>query len=247
MEDFKLVILTALGVGGATVFGGLIGFFVKGIPPRLSGLTLSFAGGIMLSAAIWGLMIPAIGEGGPFAITLSSSGILSGAVFIGVCQRLVPRLRFMAGDGFENGEADRVLCLVMAMAVHNFPEGVAAGVSLGSHDLGGALAVAGGIALQNIPEGMAVIPPMLSAGIKRRRALALALVTGATEVAGTFFGYRAVTLLEPALPFALSFAGGAMLFVIVDGMIPEASEAGKGSAYVFCLGFCAMLFMSLVL
>ena len=243
----RIAILTAIGVGGATVVGSLIGFFVRRIPRGFSELSLSFAGGIMLSAAVWGLMIPSTGDGSTLKTLTSALGVMSGAVFIGLCQRLVPKLRFVAGEGFENGEADRVIGLVFAMAVHNFPEGVAAGVSLGSGDLGGALAVAGGIALQNIPEGMAVIPPMLAAGISRKRAAILAFATGVTEVVGTVFGYRAVTLFSPLLPFSLAFAGGAMLFVIVHGMMPEAEETGRLPSYVFCLGFCLMLFVGSLL
>ena len=243
----RIALLTAVGVGGATIVGSAVGFLVRRVPKGFSDLALGFAGGVMLSASVWGLMIPSMGEGSLKETAVTALGVACGAVFIGLCQNLVPKLRFVAGEGFENGEADRVLGLVLAMAVHNFPEGVAAGVSLGSGDLGGALAVAGGIALQNIPEGMAVIPPMLAAGISRKRVVALALATGASEVAGTVFGYRAVMTFAPILPFSLAFAGGAMLFVIADGTSPNNEGEGKKETYAFCLGFCIMLFAGCLL
>ena len=243
----RIAILTALGVGGATVVGSAVGFLVRRVPKGFSELALAFAGGVMLSASVWGLMIPSMGGGSIKETAITALGVACGAVFIGLCQGIVPKIRFVAGDGFENGEADRVLGVVLAMAIHNLPEGVAAGVSLGSGDLGGALAVAGGIALQNIPEGMAVIPPMLAAGISRKRAVALALATGATEVVGTILGYRAVMAFARVLPFSLAFAGGAMLFVIAGEMAPKNDSGGKKETYAFCLGFCIMLFAGCLL
>ena len=237
-----LVFLTALGVGGATIVGSIIGFAVKKLPLRLSELTLSLAAGIMLSASVWGLIIPSMGNRSTAETAISAFGVFCGAFFIGLCEKLVPHLRFVAGG--EGEELDGVLLLVTAMALHNLPEGIAAGVSLGSGNLSGALSVAGGIALQNIPEGMAVIPPMLMAGISRKRAFLLSLATGLSEVAGTFLGYHAVTIFSPLLPFTLAFAGGAMLYVISDEMIPRAKEQGRAATYVMLAGFCAMLFIS---
>ena len=243
----RLVFLTAVGVGGATMLGSIIGFLVKSVPKRISDLTIAFSAGIMLSAAVWGLIIPSMGSGGLSETVISVLGIMSGAVFVGVCQRFIPKLRFAAGEGFEDGEADSVLMLVFAMAIHNFPEGLAAGVSLGAGDLSGAVSVAGGIALQNIPEGMAVVPPMLAVGISRKRAFLLALVTGFAEVFGTFLGYRAVTFFSELLPVSLAFAGGAMIYVIADEMIPRTKEQGSIGTSVFAAGMCVMLLLNLFL
>lgn len=243
----ELVFLTAIGVGGATVFGSIIGFIVKRIPKRFSELTLSFAAGIMLAAAVWGLIIPAMGEGSLRETAVAVVGIILGAVFIGACERLVPKLHFVADGECDGEELDSVLLLVVAIALHNLPEGIAAGVSLGSGDISGALSVAGGIALQNIPEGMVVVPPMLAVGISRRRTFLLALLTGFTEVVGTFLGYQAVTFFSGLLPLALAFAGGAMMYVIADEMIPRASEEGKVATYVLLSGFCVMLIVNCLL
>ena len=242
----ELVLLTALGVGGATVLGSAIGFFVKRVPEKISDLILGFAAGIMLAAAVWGLIVPSMGEESPREVFVSILGLALGALFIGACERLMPSLRFIAGGEGNGAEKDGALMLVLAMAIHNLPEGLAAGVSLGSGDMAGALAVAGGIALQNLPEGMAVIPPMLAAGISRRRAFALALFTGLAEVVGTFLGYRAVTFFSWLLPVSLAFAGGAMLYVIVDEMVPRANNRGKYGAYLLVAGVCVMLALNLL-
>ena len=134
-----------------------------------------------------------------------------------------------------------MLLFVAAMAIHNFPEGLAAGVGFGTEDVPRALAIAGGIALQNLPEGMVLIAPMLQAGIPPRRTLALAVSTGAVEIVGTLLGYGTVSLSAAALPFLLAFAGGAMLYLICDDMIP----ACRGSKNLCALltGFCFMLAM----
>lgn len=135
------------------------------------------------------------------------------------------------------------MLFVAAIAIHNLPEGIAAGVGFGSENVAEALTIAGAIALQNIPEGMVIISPMLSAGVGKGRAFLLALITGLIEVAGTFIGYFAVTAASAFLPLALAFAGGAMLYVISDEMIPETHAHGseRGATYALIIGFCVML------
>ena len=141
------------------------------------------------------------------------------------------------------------LLFVMAIAIHNLPEGIAAGVGFGSDNTAQALMIAGGIALQNIPEGMVIIAPMLSAGISRRRTFLIASATGAVEVVGTLLGYFAVSISAAILPFALAFAGGTMLYVISDEMIPDTHAHGseRGATYALLIGFCLMLAMDVLL
>ena len=136
-----------------------------------------------------------------------------------------------------------------AIAIHNFPEGIAAGVSFGTEDLSQALFIAGGIALQNIPEGMVIIAPMLSAGISPGRTFLCALVTGLIEVVGTLLGYYAVTVASVILPFALAHAGGTMLYVISDEMIPQTHTGGSeaSATYALLAGFSFMLVFSEIL
>jgi ZIP family zinc transporter len=147
-----------------------------------------------------------------------------------------------------NANLSKVLLFVTAIAIHNLPEGIAAGVSFGSDNTNEALIIAGGIALQNIPEGMVIIAPMLSAGISPRRTFLCALATGLIEVAGTLIGYFAVTVASAILPFALAFAGGTMLYVISDEMIPETHhEDSSAATYALLVGFCVMLISDVLL
>ena len=137
----------------------------------------------------------------------------------------------------------------MAIAIHNLPEGIAAGVGFGSGDVNQALIIAGGIALQNIPEGMVIIAPMLSAGVKPGKTFVCAMITGLVEVVGTLIGYFAVSIASAILPFALAFAGGTMLYVISDEMIPETHAHGHemGATYSLLVGFCVMLISDVLL
>ena len=242
----ELVLLTALGVGGATVIGALIGFLFKNISHKFSDIVLSFAAGVMLAAAVIGLIIPSLDYGGKYAILITLAGIFAGAVSLNLIDKFVPHLHKLAGADIEphkSSEVSRVMLFVMAIAIHNFPEGIAAGVGFGAGDATGALLIAGGIALQNIPEGMVIIGPMLSLGIKPRRTLFLAVMTGLVEVVGTLIGYFTVSLASAILPFALAFAGGTMLYVISDEMIPETHAHGseRGATYALLVGFCLML------
>ena len=250
----QLVLLTALGVGGATVIGALIGFIFKNVSHKLSDIVLSFAAGVMLAAAVVGLILPSLEYGGEkWGILITVVGIFAGAVCLNLIDRLVPHLHKPEPDGGEeahdNKNLNRVLLFVLAIAIHNLPEGIAAGVGFGAGDTAGALIIAGGIALQNIPEGMVIIGPMLSAGVKPRKTLLLAMGTGLVEVVGTLIGYFAVTVASAILPFALAFAGGTMLYVISDEMIPETHAHGhqRGATYALLFGFCLMLAVDFLL
>ena len=240
------VLLTALGVGGATVIGALLGFLFKNISHKFSDITLSFAAGVMLAAAVLGLIIPSIEYGGKFGIIITVAGIFAGALSLNLIDKIVPHLHRLAGvedEAHQNGNLSRVLLFVCAIAIHNLPEGIAAGVGFGSGDTSQAILIAGGIALQNIPEGMVIIGPMLAAGVNQRKTFLIASITGLVEVLGTFIGYFAVSVASAILPFALAFAGGTMLYVISDEMIPETHAHGcqRGATYALLIGFCVML------
>ncbi len=248
----KLVLLTALGVGGATVIGALIGFMFKKLSHKFSDIILSFAAGVMLAAAVLGLVLPSIEKGGKFGIIVTIVGIFAGAVCLNLIDKLVPHLHKLVGvdaEAHKSTNLGKVLLFVMAIAIHNLPEGLAAGVGFGSGDTAQALVIAGGIALQNIPEGMAIIGPMLAAGVTPKRTFISALFTGLVEVVGTFIGYLAVTVSTAVLPFALAFAGGTMLYVISDEMIPETHAHGseRGATYSLLVGFCVMLVTDVLL
>ena len=265
-----MVLLTALGVGGATVFGAAIGFIFKKASHRFSDIVLAFAAGVMLAAAVLGLIMPSVDYGFAMfapapeesaspvvakllALLMTIAGIFVGALCLNLVDRLVPHLHKMADVDQEshpnNRNAGKVLLFVMAIAIHNLPEGIAAGVGFGSGNTAEALLIAGGIALQNIPEGMVIIGPMLAAGIKPGKTFAIALGTGLVEVIGTLIGYFAVSISAAILPFALAFAGGTMLYIISDEMIPETHAHGceRGATYALLVGFCVMLISDILL
>ena len=242
----EMVLLTALGVGGATIFGALIGFAFKRLSHEFSDIVLSFAAGVMMSAAVLGLILPSIEYGGTYGLLITIPGIFAGALCLNLIDKLVPHLHKIAGPDIEqhnNHNLGKVLLFVTAIAIHNLPEGIAAGVGFGSGNVSQALMIAGGIALQNIPEGMVIIGPMLAAGVSPKRTFVLAMMTGLVEVLGTLIGYGAVTVASAILPFALAFAGGTMLYVISDEMIPETHAHGceRGATYALLVGFCVML------
>ncbi|MBE7010494.1 MAG: ZIP family metal transporter [Ruminococcaceae bacterium] len=248
----KLVLLTALGVGGATAVGAVIGFLFKNLSHKFSDIILSFAAGVMMAAAVLGLILPSLEYGGKLSVFVTVVGIFVGALTLNILDKLVPHMHKLVGidsEAHNNASLNKILLFVMAVAIHNLPEGIAAGVGFGSGDASRALLIAGGIALQNIPEGMVIIAPMLSVGISKGRTLVCALLTGLIEVVGTFIGYFAVSVSAFILPFALAFAGGTMLYVVSDEMIPETHAHGseRAATYTFLIGFCIMLISDVLL
>lgn len=248
----ELVLLTALGVGGATVIGSLMGFVFKNISHKFSDIVLSFAAGVMLAAAVLGLVLPSLEYGGEYGLVITIAGIFAGALCLNLIDKLVPHLHKLVGADIEshnNANLSKVLLFVTAIAIHNLPEGIAAGVGFGSGDTSQALIIAGGIALQNIPEGMVIIGPMLAAGVTPKKTFICAMITGLVEVVGTLVGYFAVSIASAILPFALAFAGGTMLYVISDEMIPETHAHGseRGATYSLLVGFCIMLITDVLL
>ena len=256
-DAFQMVLLTAIGVGGATAVGALLGFLFKDLTHRFSDLVLSFAAGVMLAAAVFGLVEPSFSYGNEkfglgIGLAVSIAGIFAGALCLNLTDKIVPHLHRLAGSEIEphkNGQLSKIMLFVMAIAIHNLPEGIAAGVGFGSENTAKALVIAGGIALQNIPEGMVIIGPMLASGVSKKRTLLIALLTGFVEVVGTLIGYFAVSISSVILPFALAFAGGTMLYIISDEMIPETHAHGseRGATYSLLVGFCLMLVFDFLL
>lgn len=244
-----LVLLTAFAVGGATILGAVVGFFVRDLSAKLCNLTLGFATGIMLSATFAGLILPAMEYGGILAPITVPVCVLAGAVGMDLLNRLTPKICALGGIPQGEGESAerfrRVILLVVAMAIHNLPEGIASGVGFGTGNIAGALTVAGGIALQNLPEGAVVIASMRSVGIDRRRALVCDIFTGVIEIIGTVIGYFIASVSSVVLPIALSLAGGSMLYVVCEEMIPEvrSESPSSGAVYALLFGFCLMLGM----
>ena len=237
----QLVLLTALGVGMATVIGALIGFAFRKQSHTFSDIVLSFAAGVMLAAAVIGLILPSVDYGGRYGIVITVLGVFTGALCLNLFDKVVPHLHRLVGPEDETHPAanlNKVLLFVTAIAIHNLPEGIAAGVGFGAGDTSQALLIAGGI-----------IAPMLAAGVSPRKTLVCAMLTGVVEVIGTLLGYFAVQLATAILPFALAFAGGTMLYVISDEMIPETHAHGhqRGATYALLAGFCLMLVSDVLL
>ena len=243
----QLALLTALGVGSSTIFGVLIGFFFQKVPHKFNDAILGFAAGIMMAAAILGLIVPSLDSGNVWITVL---GILCGAIFLNFADKLTPHLHSITGVGAEEephsdkqNQLNKVLLFVMAIAIHNLPEGIAAGVGFGSEDVSNAITVALGIALQNIPEGMIIVSPLIMAGVSKWRVFMIASLTGVVEIIGTIIGFGAVSVATAILPFALAFAGGTMIYVVSDEMIPETHHSGheRMATYSLLFGFITML------
>ncbi len=241
------ILLTAIGVGGATMIGAIIGFIFDNVSHKFSDIVLGFSAGIMLSAAVVGLIIPSLDYGNIFITIL---GIVCGAIALTLIDLFTPHIHNPKGIEVEKQLVDKkrlnkVLLFVLAIAIHNLPEGISVGVGFGTGDKSGALSIALGIALQNIPEGMVVIAPMVAVGVSKKKALLIALLTGFIEVLGTVIGYFAVSISTAILPFILAFAGGTMLYIITDEMIPETHSHGneRASSYAIIIGFCVMLIL----
>ncbi|MBE5936506.1 MAG: ZIP family metal transporter [Lachnospiraceae bacterium] len=243
----QLVIMTAIGVGGATLVGAIVGLFFKNVSHKLNDIILSFAAGIMLAAAVIGLIMPSVEIVGKSGIWITLGGILAGAIFLNTMDRVTPHLHKLTGVDIEehnnNRNLDGALLFMLAVAIHNLPEGMAAGVGFAGDDTGAALTVTVGIIIQNIPEGIVTVSPLIATGVKQSRAFLLAAITGMIEVVGTFLGYFLAGVSENILPFALAFAGGTMLYIISDEMIPETHSHGyeRIATYSLLIGFMVML------
>lgn len=249
----RMVLLTALGIGGSTIVGAIIGFFIKHVSNKVNDMIMGFAAGVMLAAAVNGLIAPAFELVEQEKLMIPVLGIFTGAFFLNAMNRVTPYLNKLLHikkeENLNNRKLSRALLFVLAVAIHNFPEGMAAGVSFGNEDITGAITVAIGIALQNVPEGIITIAPLVIAGVGSTRAFLIATLTGLIEVIGTLFGFFLATLSQALLPFLLAFAGGTMLYIISDEMIPETHRHGfeKSSTYSLLVGFTLMIMMNIII
>lgn len=242
------IVIAAIGVGGSTVIGSLLGFFIKGVSHRVNDSIMGLCAGVMLCASVLGLMEPAFSlTNGWTSLWLPCLGVLCGVLVLNAFDHLTPHLHSITGveqeEHHNNEHINHVLLFVFAIALHKFPEGLAAGVGFGG-DLGDDAAdVAIAISLQNVPEGMVIISPLLLAGVSHWRTLLITLAIGIIGVIGMLVGYFLGSLSEAVLPFMLALAGGAMLYVVSDEMIPESHAHGyqKSATYALLAGFVIML------
>ena len=250
----NLIWISAAGLCGATLLGSILGFIIKELPHKWNDTILGYCAGVMLAASTIGLILPAfesaayISFPSPYSYLLIVVSVMMGALFLNVLDFLTPHLHTITGLDPEqhksNQKLNRVLLFVMAIALHKLPEGIAAGVSMSPMQDGEVdWSVSFGIALQNIPEGMVIIAPLLLAGVSSIRTLLISLSIGLLEIVGVWLGYGLGTISAALLPMLLGFAGGAMLYVTSDEMIPETHAHGyqKQATYAMLLGFMTLL------
>ena len=236
--------ICAAGLCGATIVGSLIGFMIKELPHKWNDTVLGYCAGVMLAASTIGLIVPAFEMTGHWWFV--AIGVMVGALFLNLLDLVTPHLHHITGldeaEHHHNASLNHVLLFVMAIALHKLPEGMAAGVSM-SEGTDGSWSVTLGIALQNVPEGMVVIAPLLVAGVSHARTFLISTVIGLLEVIGVWLGFAMGTASQLMLPFMLGFAGGAMLYVTSDEMIPETHAHGyqKQATYALLLGFMTLV------
>lgn len=261
MNDTLKVVAGIFIPFAGTVLGAGTAFFMRGgLQPRLQKLLLGFAAGVMIAAAVWSLLIPAIemaeAGGGP-AWLPAVAGFLAGAGFLLALDSLVPHLHLNAErpEGRPSG-AGRSAMLVLAVTLHNIPEGMAVGVALAGMLAGGevitvagAFALAVGIAIQNFPEGAIISMPLVGAGLSRRKAFCYGLLSGIVEPVGAAVTILLTSIVTPVLPYVLAFAAGAMIYVVVEELIPEAQAGAHSNAGTVgaALGFALMMLLDVAL
>lgn len=244
-----LLLLVLLSVGGSTVLGVFGGLLVRRIPHRFNDAVLGFAAGVMLAASVLGLLAPAFAVAGATNLALAVAGAVTGAAFISVLDRIVPHLHRLAGLDAEehrnNRSIGKTLLFVSAIALHKIPEGLATGVSFGTGVTGDVLTVAGAISIQNIPEAVVIVAPLFAIGVTSRRVIGLSLAIAAISMVSVLLGALLVSVFASLLPFVLAAAGGAMLYVISDEMIPETHSHGFEKAATFALlaGFLLVMIL----
>jgi ZIP family zinc transporter len=247
-DTFSMGLLASLIAGAATGLGALPIFVKKDFSRRTLDLMLGFAAGVMLAASSFSLLVPALdasveAAGWTGVFTIVGTGFLLGAGFVHLTDKYIPHEHFQKGPEGPSSKLARVWLLVIAITIHNFPEGLAVGVSFGGNDVITGISVAIAIGLQNIPEGLAVAAPLVREGYSRKYAAVLALLTGLVEPIGGLIGVSVVTFALGLLPYGLAFAAGAMIFVVGDEMVPESHAGGNERLATWGLmaGFIVMM------
>ncbi|MBQ9338955.1 MAG: ZIP family metal transporter [Paludibacteraceae bacterium] len=258
--------MTTIAIGllipflGTVLGSGFVFLMKKGMPQRLQKALLGFASGVMVAASVWSLLIPAIEaetDQGAWAVMPAAAGFLLGIGFLLLIDELTPHLH--PGDSTPEGPRSRLsrtAMLALAVTIHNLPEGMAVGVVLAGATQGtaglsvsAAVAVSLGIAIQNVPEGAIISMPMRAEGNSRMRSFLIGSLSGIVEPIGGLLVILLAAWLTPVLPYLLAFAAGAMMYVVVEELIPEASQGSHSnlSTIGFALGFVLMMVLDVVL
>ncbi len=258
MTVFQQMLVCAGGLGLASLLGSSIGLVVRKIPHRWNDIFLGFCAGMMLTASLACLIMPAVEMAGRDGWWQPVTGVALGVLLVALLDRITPHLHHLTGlDGNPHAEEphsaatrsiNRVLLFVMAIAIHKFPEGLATGIVFDGENTGNAYTVAITIALQNIPEGMVVVTPLLMIGVSYLRVIGVSLAVALLEIAGVLAGYFIGDISAALLPAMTALAGGAMLYVISDEMIPETHSHGfqKSATYALVAGVMSMLYIQMM-
>lgn len=249
------MLICAVGLGLASLLGSTFGLVVRKIPHRWNDIFLGFCAGMMLAASIVCLILPSVDMAGQGGWWQPLAGVALGVALIALLDRITPHLHHFTGIGENlvheeahgpaNRRVDRVLLFVIAIAIHKLPEGLATGVVFDGDSIGNAYTVAITIALQNIPEGMVVVTPLLMIGVSYIRVIGVSIIIALLEIAGVLGGYFIGDISSALLPTVTAIAGGAMLYVISDEMIPETHSHGfeKHATYALVAGVMCMLYI----
>ena len=266
MNHFVIMALVAtLGTWLVTALGAAMVVFFTSPGPKNLNVMLGFASGVMIAASFWSLLQPAIeraeATSGPPAYLVATAGFLCGALFMWASDKIVSfaRRRTDLAGGKSNERLHRIIMLILSITLHNIPEGLAVGVAFGAlqngsleaENLMGAISVAVGIGLQNFPEGAAVSIPLRREGYSRKKSFLLGQASGMVEPFAGVLGAVLVVYVETILPFALSFAAGAMILVAVHELIPECQRNQRAQPYFatmgIVLGFAVMMLLDVML
>lgn len=235
-----------------TIFGSAFVFLMKNEMPELfQKIQLGFASGVMVAASVWSLLLPALGMGNVWQV---AGGLLGGFAFLLLIDNITPHMHPIIGQEGPKSRLSRTTMLALAVTIHNFPEGMAVGVAIAGAttaniSLSGALALSLGIAIQNIPEGAIISMPLRSAGNSRLKAFVVGSLSGIVEPIGSILVLLLASEATATMPYLLPFAAGAMLYVVIEELIPEASQ-GKHSNIAtigFAIGFALMMVLDVVM
>lgn len=246
-------LLASILAGLATGIGAIPALFFKDISERLFNSLLGAAAGVMLAATAFSLLVPGIDYGNAIwpdqGLWIVSAGMLIGALFLHFADQRLPHIHFDTVKEVHKYSLDKISLFIIAITIHNFPEGMSVGVSFGSGEMKNGLVLAIAIALQNIPEGLAVALPLVGLGYNKWKAVGIATLTGLVEPVGGLLGVTMVTVFSSVLPLAMGFAAGAMLFVISEEIIPETHAKGRSRIATFALmgGFIVMMVLDKIL
>lgn len=246
MDIIFIGFTASLIAGLATGVGTLPVLFLKGFSENLLDVLIGFAAGIMLAASTFSLLVPAVELGGPL---ISAVGLGVGALALHLIDRFIPHFHPVAGAEGPPSRLSRVWLLTIAITIHNFPEGLAVGVSFGTGEVETGLVIATAIGLQNMPEGLAVALPLLRERYSPLKAIGYATLTGIVEPLGGLLGMMLVSASHSFLPWGLAFAAGAMIFIVADEMIPETHRKSFGREATFGLvaGFIVMMILDSII